>query len=155
MLLRILTFSTVKAPGKQKNSLNFLFKNKGSAAVEFALCLYGLLLILFGIMEYGWYMTNQIVLSNAVAAGARAGIKAREWEKEFPKEFAKNVTKKAFWISVLPKEKIIASIREESSTKPRRLIVSVSGLEYSPLTGFLPSELIPEYVKAKAVMVFP
>ncbi len=150
MLLRILTFSTVKAPGKQKNSLNFLFKNKGSAAVEFALCLYGLLLILFGIMEYGWYMTNQIVLSNAVSCGARAGIKAKEWEGESPVDLARTATKKSFWISDLSN-----NIRINILNNPRRLRVSVSGLEYSPLTGFLPSELIPEYVKAKAVMVFP
>lgn len=153
MLLRILTFSTVKASGKQKNSLNFLFKNKGSAAVEFALCLYGLLLVLFGIMEYGWYMTNQIVLSNAVSCGARAGIKAKEWEGESPVDFARTATKKSFWISDLSNIRI--NILEQSLNNPRRLRVSVSSLEYSPLTGFLPSELIPEYVKAKAVMVFP
>jgi len=153
MLLRILTFSTVKSFGKQKNSLNFLFKNKGSAAVEFALCLYGLLLVLFGIMEYGWYMTNQIVLSNAVSCGARAGIKAKEWEGESPVDFARTATKKSFWISDLSNIRI--NILEQSLNNPRRLRVSVSSLEYSPLTGFLPSELIPEYVKAKAVMVFP
>ena len=153
MLLRILTFSTVKAPGKQKNSLNFLFKNKGSAAVEFALCLYGLLLVLFGIIEYGWYMTNQIVLSNAVSCGARAGIKAKEWEGESPVVLARTATKKSFWISDLSNIRI--NILEQSLNNPRRLRVSVSGLDYSPLTGFLPSELIPEYVKAKAVMVFP
>ncbi len=153
MLLRILTFSSVNAFGKQKNSLSFLFKNKGSAAVEFALCLYGLLLVLFGIMEYGWYMTNQIVLSNAVSCGARAGIKAKEWEGESPADFARTATKKSFWISEISNIRI--NILEESLNNPRRLRVSVSNFEYSSLTGFLPSELIPEYVKAKAVMVFP
>jgi hypothetical protein len=152
MLSRISTFSTVKASGKQKSSLNFLFKNKGSAAVEFALCLYGLLLVLFGIMEYGWYMTNQIVLSNAVSCGARAGIKAKEWEGESPVILARTAARKSFWISELSNIRI--DTLEESLNNPRRLRVS-SSLEYSPLTGFLPSELIPEYVKARAVMVFP
>lgn len=153
MLLRILTFLTVRTFVKPKNSLNFLFKNKGSAAVEFALCLPFLLLILFGIMEYGWYLTNQIVLSNAVSCGARAGIKAKEWEGENPVTFARTATKKAFWISDL--SNISINILEQSTNNPRRLKVSVSNFEYSPLTGFLPSALIPEYVKAKAVMVFP
>ena len=133
--------------------MNFLFKNKGLAAVEFALCLPFLLLILFGIMEYGWYLTNQIVLSNAVAAGARAGIKAREWEGESPTAFARSITKNAFWISDLPN--IRAEILKQSLNNPRRLRVSISSFKYSPLTGFLPSEIMPEYVKAKAVMVFP
>ena len=153
MLSRILTFSIVRAFIKQKKSLNFLFKNKGSAAVEFALCLPFLLLILFGIMEYGWYLTNQIVLSNAVSCGARAGIKAKEWEGESPVTFARTATRDSFWISELSNIRI--NILEQSLSKPRRLRVSVSNFEYSPLTCFLPSELIPEYVKAKAIMVFP
>ncbi len=44
---------------------------KGSAAVEFALCLFPLLLILGGILDYGhlWYM--QSVLTTASREGAR------------------------------------------------------------------------------------
>jgi|GEM_PF-1576584 len=153
MLSKILISLIVRAFAKQKKSLKFLFKNKGSAAVEFALCLPWLLLILFGIMEYGWYMTNQIVLSNAVSCGARAGIKAKEWEGESPVTLARTATKKSFWISDLSSIRI--NILEQSLNNPRRLRVRVSSFEYSPLTGFLPSELIPEDVKAEAVMVFP
>jgi len=132
--------------------MSVLFNKKGAAAVEFALCLPLLLLILFAIMEFGWYFTNQIVLANAVSAGARAGIKAKEWvdPKEDPEVFAKKATRDAFWISNIPN--ISVNISE---TSPRTITVRVTSLEYSSITGFLPDDLIPEFVKAKAVMAFP
>lgn len=123
---------------------------KGAAAVEFALCLPLLIVILCGILEYGWYLTNQIVLANAVSAGARAGIKAKEWEGEVPELLAISATKDAFWISSdIP---VTATIKVDP---PRRIKVKVTSLEYSPLTGYLPANMIPQYVRAKAVMAFP
>lgn len=126
---------------------------KGSSVVEFALSLPFLLLIIFGIMEYGWYLTNQIVLSNAVSAGARAGVKAREWEGEDPALFARTVTRNAFWVSSIPV--VDVDILEQSLSLPRRIRVTVASLEYSPITGFLPIDFLPEFVKARSVMVFP
>ena len=50
---------------------------KGAAMVEFALILIPLLmLITFGIIEFGMFMYNQQVLTNASREGARAGIVA-------------------------------------------------------------------------------
>jgi Flp pilus assembly protein TadG len=46
----------------------------GAAAVEFALLLPILLMILVGIMEFGLIMFTQEVLTNASREGARAGI---------------------------------------------------------------------------------
>jgi len=129
------------------------FNKKGAAAVEFALCLPLLLLILFAIMEYGWYFTNQIVLANAVSAGARAGIRAKEWEGESPFVFARRAARDAFWIGDIPG--IHVDITEPSQTSPREIKVRVTSLEYSSITGFLPDDLIPKFVKAKAVMAFP
>ena len=129
------------------------FNKKGAAAVEFALCLPLLLLILFAIIEFGWYFTNQIVLANAVSAGARAGVKAKEWEGESPAVFARRATRDAFWISDIPG--IHVEIIEPSQTSPREIKVRVTSLEYSSITGFLPPDLIPEFVKAKAIMAFP
>ena len=122
---------------------------RGSAAVEFALCLPPLILILCGILEYGWYLTNQIVLVNAVSAGARAGIKAREWEGEDPGSLARSAARDAFWIS----SNIPVSATVEDNPL-RRIVVKVT-FRYSPLTGYLPENMIPQYVRAKAVMTFP
>lgn len=47
---------------------------RGVAAVEFALVLPLLLAITFGLIEFGLFMYNQQVLTNAAREGARAGI---------------------------------------------------------------------------------
>ncbi|OXI26849.1 pilus assembly protein TadE [Burkholderia sp. AU16482] len=49
-------------------------RQRGVAAVEFALVLPLLLLILFGIVEFGLVMFDQAVITNASREGARAGI---------------------------------------------------------------------------------
>ncbi len=48
----------------------------GSAAVELALVLPLLLLVLFGTVEYGTMMYDQAIITNAAREGARAGIVA-------------------------------------------------------------------------------
>ena len=129
-------------------------REKGSAAVEFALCLPILILIFCGIVEYGWYLTNWMVLTNAVSAGARAGIKARDWKvEEDPAQFAKNAAKDAFWLRSLTGVKV--DIIKATQKSPRKIEVRVDSFEYWPLTGFLPPGFLPEYLRAKAVMVFP
>jgi len=47
---------------------------KGAAAVEFAIVLLPLILILFGVIEFGLFMYNKQVITNASREGARYGI---------------------------------------------------------------------------------
>jgi Flp pilus assembly protein TadG len=47
---------------------------KGAAMVEFALILIPLLILTFGLIEFGLLMYNQQVLTNAAREGARYGI---------------------------------------------------------------------------------
>ena len=49
-------------------------RERGAAAVEFALILPVLVLILFGIIEFGLLLYDQQVITNASREGARAGI---------------------------------------------------------------------------------
>lgn len=49
---------------------------RGASAVEFALILPLLAVITFGIIEFGVYLYNQQVITNASREGARAGIVA-------------------------------------------------------------------------------
>ena len=52
----------------------YLKREDGAAAVEFALLLPLLMMILFGIIEFGLVLYNQEVITNASREGARAGI---------------------------------------------------------------------------------
>ena len=54
-----------------------LKEQKGASAVEFAIILPVLVLILFGTVEFGLLLYNQQVITNASREGARAGIVAQ------------------------------------------------------------------------------
>jgi len=130
---------------------------RGGAAVEFALVLPVLLIILFAILEYGWYLTYQITLSHAVMAGARTGVKAREWDESSPQDpeaLARSAVQQSFWISGGLDPYIVVDVDDEL-TFPRLLEVKVLNLPYSSLTGYLPDVLVPKTLSAKAVIAFP
>ena len=59
----------------QKKSI--FFNQKGTTAVEFAIVLSLLLTLIFGIIEFGLFIFNRQVITNAAREGARAGIVAR------------------------------------------------------------------------------
>ncbi len=67
----------------KKNMLKELKKDvllksqKGATAVEFAIILPLLLLLLFGIIEFSLFLFNRHVITNAVREAARAGIVVR------------------------------------------------------------------------------
>jgi Flp pilus assembly protein TadG len=46
-------------------------RRRGATLVEFALVVPALLLILLGILEFGWYGRNQLAVANAAREGAR------------------------------------------------------------------------------------
>jgi len=54
----------------------FELKNntKGQSLVEFALILPVLMLIILGIVEFGWLLNGQITLTNAAREGARTAV---------------------------------------------------------------------------------
>jgi len=53
-----------------------LREHKGAAAVEFAIVLLPLIILVFGAIEFGVLLYNQQVITNASREGARAGIVA-------------------------------------------------------------------------------
>jgi hypothetical protein len=133
----------------------------GVAAMEFALVAPVLLLIVFATIEYGWYLTNCIVANNAVAQGARAAVKAREWESaahgaENPEQFAREALKEALWIN---QDRVIEHVETEilpaDAFAPRRIEVRLIDLPYRPITGYLGQSMLPQTLAAKAVVAFP
>ena len=59
----------------QKESI--FFNQKGATAVEFAIVLSLLITLIFGIIEFGLFIFNRQVITNAAREGARYGIIAR------------------------------------------------------------------------------
>jgi Flp pilus assembly protein TadG len=54
--------------------MRYLHNNRGVAAVEFAICLPILLLLVLGSIEFGLMFYNKQVITNASREGVRAGI---------------------------------------------------------------------------------
>ncbi|MBL0715189.1 MAG: pilus assembly protein [Desulfosarcina sp.] len=121
--------------------------------MEFALVVPIFLLLLFTVLEYGWVLTQQIVLTNAVSTGARAALKARNWgaHNEDPEAFARDAFKIAYWFTDVDDDQIETNLRKN----PHRIEVAVRSLNCQPLTGYLPRCLLPRTLSARAVMVFP
>lgn len=128
-------------------------KEKGAAAVEFALCIPVLVIILTLIIDYGWYFTNELALINAVSTGARAAIKARQWKGEDPENIARQACRQALWPNP-GSVSISATLVQDEASNTTKIVVSAS-LPYRSLTAYLPADLIPSSIAARAVMTFP
>jgi len=141
---------------------HFSVKNeKGSSAVEFALVLPVFFAIFFGIIEYGWVMTQQIVLSHAVSEGARAAIKMPDGTSDAElATVARDAAKDAFsLVGTLADDDIVVDIRSEETLYgapiPRRISVDVASWTYTPIVGYLPDAAVPDTLKANAIFAFP
>ncbi|PIE58082.1 MAG: hypothetical protein CSA33_05365 [Desulfobulbus propionicus] len=143
-----------------KGVLRSLRNTDGVAAMEFALVIPFLLLIVFATIEYGWYLTQSIVLNNAVAEAARAGALARDWETgnsaaEDPEELARTAFIEALWIFEETFISAYLEVHVDETSGPKRIEVLVTEVPYTPITGYLGASILPETLAAKAVMSFP
>ena len=84
--------------------------DRGASAVEFALVLPVLMLILFGTIEFGMVMYSREVLTNASREGARAGI-----VQQVPKPSAGDI------------QSVVTSYLTGTGINPANVTVTVSG----------------------------
>jgi Flp pilus assembly protein TadG len=139
--------------------VNRIRDSEGAAAIEFALVLPVLLLILFAILDYGWYFTQQILLLNAVQQGARAsaGIQRADGEDlggyvDRIRQTAKDTVDNLYGFGSLTGLSVEVDMADGV---PETVTVGVSGQPFSPLTGYLPDALVPDRLGARAQMVLP
>ncbi len=135
-------------------------KQGGSSAVEFALVMPVFFALFMGIIEYGWVMTSQVLLSHAVAKGARTALRMPDETNDAIESQARDSVKDTFdIIGTLSDEDIDVEIQAAGSDQgaplPRRIIVAIKKYDYTPLVGFLPESFVPRTLHSRAVFSFP
>lgn len=130
---------------------------RGAAALEFALTVPVVLALLLGGLDYGFYLLERIVLTQAVGEGARAAALARPWRGEDPARAAREAVRAAFWPRDLPADlvRVERLAPDPGRALPERLRVSVEELSYEPVVGYLPEDLLPRRLAAAALAVLP
>jgi Flp pilus assembly protein TadG len=113
----------------------YVKREEGAAAVEFALVLPILILILFGIIEFGFALYNKEVITNASREGARAGIvQAPKLTETDVETVAKDYLASAGW----DKTKADISVTGAGGSFPNSLTVTVNyPYSFSVLPNFL------------------
>ena len=117
---------------------------KGQSLVEFAVLLPVLLLMLLGLMEWGFLLWTQTTYVNAVREGSREAVVIRDWDTNYaarasevrnlvvnrlsglPASLTQGVSGR-ITIQLLPSASHIDSIR-----------ISITGQPYRPIMGFAP-----------------
>lgn len=128
-------------------------KAPGVAAVEFALILPIFLTILFAVMDFGWMFFQQLVITSAARAGARAGALAAT-DSEAPSAAQEAVIQ---YISEngLGTGGVSVTAPVQTGATPKTITVTVT-MQFDPLIGvlFLPDSIqpYPSELTARAVM---
>ena len=143
---------------RQKNEM-LLKRQKGAAAVEFAIILPILIVLLFGIVEFGLIFYNKAVITNASREGARYGIVFRASGEEMACSDITGI------INAYTTDKLVTfgsatavSIAYDPINcdpgSGNELTVSVSyNYDYSLLPGFVPGLTSPLSLTGQTIMV--
>lgn len=131
-------------------------RQRGAAAVEFALLLPLLMAVLVGTLDIGLVIYNKAVITNASREGARAGIVLRN-PKLSDAEIASIVVQhtQAQLISLLPSAAPQVTVQQSSpAAYPNPLQVNVSYTYRGIVLGGLMQSLgVPWVIRASTVMV--
>lgn len=138
--------------GKPTSALELDKGTRGVAAVEFGLVLWFLMMMLMGIIEYGWVFYLQVNLTNAAREGAREGITLEFDHEPSPLEEAK-LRAQAYLEAANIDEYADDPDADWDDNEDRTQIIVTTGISnFKPLIGFLPAELLPSRLDAKSVM---
>jgi Flp pilus assembly protein TadG len=126
--------------------LSFIKKTDGVAAVEFGLILPVLMLVLMGILEYGYVFYVDLTLTNAAREGARVGV---TYQNE-PLEEAETAAQKYLtdYLPTLAKDNTdVDAVFEGQNIK-----VSATVSPFEPIVGYLPPSALPGTLTATSSM---
>jgi Flp pilus assembly protein TadG len=126
---------------------------RGSQAVEFALVLPVLVLMIGGIVDYGWYFTQSLTVVAAARDGARAGASLTSTACTVGRDTAKQTMRNdgfnpALTIGSLTSSSTAAVTNQGGNTG---FVMTLTVIQpYAPL--MLPSNLVPD--RYRAVVAF-
>jgi Flp pilus assembly protein TadG len=123
-------------------------KDRGAAAVEFALVLPVLMAVVFGILEYGWIFYEQFNLAGAVRDGLRQGVTVSQTANPDPKAFA--ISKAQADLQALGMTTGVAVTAAYSGASPTKTMTLTADLTYHKLIGFVPT---PAHLKYTMTMM--
>ncbi len=136
--------------------LPFPADETGLSAVEFALVLPLLAMLLCGVIEYGWVMKTRLALHHAVSEGARAAVCfSTPTEREAAARAQITAALAGLTHAGLAAgldSCVTVSELAAAANLPDRFSLSVHDWPYTPLIGFIPT---PSCLSADAVMALP
>jgi Flp pilus assembly protein TadG len=129
---------------------------RGASAIEFALLLIPITLILGGIIEFGWLFLQSNTLLMAARAGARAGAAVAESASPGPGDVAEDVARDNLTaLGIDPNTVTITGCVTSLSAgglNERAVKVTLSQ-PYSPLTGLLGARMANLTLNEQSIMV--
>jgi uncharacterized protein (UPF0333 family) len=138
----------------KKNKTNpmkrkFIKNEKGQALIEFALLLPMLLLLVLGMIEYGWLLNAKITLNSAAREGVRLAIVLNVTDAELKDKVYDEITKSiaGSGLTVI-KEDITIDKDYRSIDSVDDLIVKVKGT-VQPIIGLFVHEAVPMSTQAR------
>ena len=133
-----------------KASKGTLGDERGAAAVEFALVAPLFIMLVMGMLDYGYYFYLDLICSNAAREAARQGAVAGTTGDATGDAVAKGTAiLSAAGLDIGPNQPSV-SVAAAPSAADRAVTVTVSG-DFTPLVGFVP---VPDRLEAIATMRF-
>jgi Flp pilus assembly protein TadG len=111
---------------------------RGAAAVEFALIFPLLAAVLFGSMEYGWFLFQQFNLANAVRDGLRQGVTVAQTATPDPGATAVGIAQQDLRKLGVPPTSVVLKATYAGSVPTRTMTLSAD-MTYRKLTGIVPT----------------
>jgi len=113
-------------------------RQRGSAAVEFALVLPLLLTVVFGMAEYGWIFYQQFNLAAAVRDGLRQGVTVSQTATPDPRTTAvQRAQANLQTVGIVPASVTLTATY--SGSTPTRTMTLSATMAYKKLVGFVPT----------------